>query len=182
MLKQVVNFQDVLIKRVSFMKVKISNIINDSIVDGPGLRLAIFTQGCVHKCNQCHNPQTHDINGGYHMEIKDILEIINKNPLLDGVTITGGEPFLQSGELSNLAKKIKELGLNVMVYTGYTWEELTKDNNLHKDFLEHIDVLVDGRFVSSLKSLDLKYRGSSNQRIINVKKTLELKKIQRCEL
>ncbi|MEG0773539.1 anaerobic ribonucleoside-triphosphate reductase activating protein [Clostridium sp.] len=164
------------------MKVKISNIVNDSVVDGPGIRLAIFTQGCVHNCNQCHNPQTHDINGGYDMEIKEIVEIINKNPLLDGVTITGGEPFLQSGVLSNLAKEVKKLGLDVMVYTGYTWEELIKDNDAHKNFIEHIDVLVDGRFVSGLKSLDLKFRGSSNQRIINVKKTMELKKVQSLEL
>lgn len=164
------------------MKIKISNIINDSVVDGPGIRLAIFTQGCVHNCSQCHNPQTHDINGGYHVKIDEIIEIINKNPLLDGITITGGEPFLQSEELSELAKKVKNMGLHVMAYTGYTWEELLKSYNVHKNFLEQIDVLVDGRFVQGLKSLDLKYRGSTNQRIIDVKKTMELRSVQSLEL
>lgn len=164
------------------MKIKVSNIINDSIVDGPGIRLAVFTQGCTHNCKGCHNPQTHDISGGHPVDMKDIIEMVNKNPLLDGVTITGGEPFLQSKELSNLAKEIKKLGLNVMVYTGYTWEELMRSYEVHESFLKEIDVLVDGRFMPELRSLDLKYRGSSNQRIIDVKKTLELNKIKKFEL
>ncbi|WP_291569813.1 anaerobic ribonucleoside-triphosphate reductase activating protein [Clostridium sp. UBA4548] len=164
------------------MKIKISNIINDSIVDGPGIRLAVFTQGCIHNCKGCHNPQTHDISGGQPVDMKYIIEMVNKNPLLDGVTITGGEPFLQSKELSSLAKEIKKLGLNVMVYTGYTWEELMRSYEVHESFLKEIDVLVDGRFMPELRSLDLKYRGSSNQRIIDVKKTLKAKQVCKLEL
>jgi len=114
--------------------------------------------------------------------MKDIIEMVNKNPLLDGVTITGGEPFLQSKELSSFAKEIKKLGLNVMVYTGYTWEELMRSYEVHESFLKEIDVLVDGRFMPELRSLDLKYRGSSNQRIIDVKKSLEFKIIKKFEL
>ncbi|MDR2899822.1 MAG: radical SAM protein, partial [Clostridiales bacterium] len=108
------------------MLIRISGIVNDSAVDGPGLRLTVFAQGCKHGCYGCHNPQTHDLNGGYFIDTGEIVDKIRKNPLLDGVTFSGGEPFLQVKEFTQLAQSIRQTGLklNIMAYTGYTWEEL----------------------------------------------------------
>ena len=106
------------------MKIRVSGIITDSIVDGPGFRHVVFTQGCNHNCKGCHNPQTHDLNGGYFKEIDEIIEDIKNNPLLKGLTLSGGEPFLQPKECLMLAKKTKELGKDVLAYSGYTYEEL----------------------------------------------------------
>ena len=105
------------------MKLRIAGTVNDSIVDGPGIRFTIFTQGCPHHCEGCHNPQTHDFNGGEIVEADEIIEKIKKNPLLDGVTFSGGEPFCQAETLADIGKEIKSLGLNVITYTGYTFDE-----------------------------------------------------------
>ena len=160
-------------KEIYFMELKISGVVNDSIVDGPGLRYTIFTQGCPHKCVGCHNPQTHDFNGGYIDTIENLLKDIKSNPLLNGVTFSGGEPFCQAKALSILADEIHKMNLNVVTYTGYTFEYLyNHDNSDYRDLLEKTDILIDGPFMIDLKSLDCKFRGSSNQRIINVQSTL----------
>lgn len=158
------------------MKLRISGIVNDSIVDGPGIRLTIFTQGCLFNCPNCHNPQTHDLNGGYDQDISEIMALIEKNSLLDGVTISGGEPFLQPEPLLNLVKQIKSLSLSVMVYSGYTFEQLINDTT-KRALLQEIDYLVDGLFIEKLKSLELLYRGSSNQRLIDVQASLKANRV-----
>jgi len=157
--------------------IRLYGIVDDSIVDGPGLRFAIFVQGCPHHCIGCHNPQSHDINGGYLQSLEDIFQKIKDNPLLDGVTLSGGEPFLQAERLVPLVQKIKTIPLNVMIYSGYTFEEIQNLDDNAKKLLELCDVLVDGRFILEKRSLSLLYKGSSNQRIIDIQKTLKMKKI-----
>lgn len=156
-------------------KIKIAGIVKESIVDGPGIRLAVFTQGCVHNCIGCHNPETHSFSGGYYMKIEEIINMVKENPLLDGITLTGGEPFHQGRNCAILANKIKAMGLNVVTYTGYTFEEIVNEmeiNNSWKELLLATDILIDGKFDIDKKSMLLKFRGSSNQRIINVKESL----------
>ncbi len=166
-------------------QIRISGIINESIVDGPGIRMVIFAQGCRHNCKGCHNPQTHSFDGGELIEIDEIVEKIRKNPLLDGVTFSGGEPFEQADAFAALAKKIKELGLNVMVYSGYTFEQLIQNSNDRKGWMELLNnakILVDGPFILEQKDLLLKFRGSSNQRIINIEKSLVSGNIELADL
>lgn len=151
-------------------KLLIAGIIEESVVDGTGIRLAVFVQGCHNECPGCHNPQTWDMNKGKLIGIKDIEAMYKNNTLLDGITFSGGEPFLQPVPLTMLAKKIHKLGGNVWCYTGYTYENLINipDNSIH-DLLANIDVLVDGPFIESQKDLELKFRGSKNQRILRLK-------------
>ena len=149
----------------------------DSIVDGPGLRMVIWTQGCEHHCFGCHNPQTHDLSGGFEMDVATIIEQMKNSRLQKGVTLSGGEPFLQAEKLLPIVKEAKGIGWDVWSYTGFRFEQLL--NEKHPDYearlklLHYIDVLVDGPFVKKLKSHDLVFRGSSNQRIINVRQSLE---------
>lgn len=150
------------------MKIRLFGIVNDSIVDGPGLRYSIFTQGCVHHCPGCHNPKSHDLDGGYLVDIDTIITEIKKNPLLDGVTISGGEPFLQPIALIQLAQMIKQQGLHLMIYSGYTYEEILNLGENERKLLSLCDILVDGRFLIEQRSLNLLYKGSRNQRIIDV--------------
>lgn len=164
------------------MKLRVASpTIFDSIVDGPGLRMVIWTQGCIHNCNGCHNPQTHILNGGYEIDCRDIVdEIINTN-LQRGITLSGGEPFLQPIPLELISKEAKKKGLDVWAYTGFTFEELLdKTNNEYEDrlnLLKQVDVLVDGKFDQYKKSIELKFRGSYNQRIIDVQRSLKENKI-----
>lgn len=164
-------------------KLKIAGIAKDSIVDGPGLRYTVFTQGCFHKCEGCHNPQTHDPNGGYFIDIEDIYNEFINNDTYKGITFSGGEPFLQADSLADLAIKINKAKKNVdiIVYTGYTYEEIDKiikeGSMSYFRLLNNIDYLIDGRFIKDKASLDCEFRGSTNQRIIDVKETLRLKKI-----
>lgn len=152
--------------------------IGESIVDGPGLRFVIFAQGCPHHCAGCQNPQTFDPNGGYEEDSEKILKEIKSNPLLQGVTFSGGEPFMQARGFAELAEKIHDMNLNVMVYTGYLFEDLlATDKRDVRNFLQNIDILVDGPFVKEKKNLLLKFKGSENQRIIDVKSSLEKNKI-----
>lgn len=147
------------------MKVRIAGFANDSIVDGEGLRFTIFVQGCLHNCKGCHNPQTHSFEGGTLMDTEDIEQMIVKQvPMLDGITLSGGEPFLQQSACLELAKFAHKLDLNVWCYTGYEYDAVE-----NTDLIKEIDVLVDGKYVESLRSLDLLYRGSSNQKIIFLK-------------
>lgn len=156
------------------MRISLSGVTGDSIVDGPGLRLTIFTQGCPHHCPGCHNPQTHDPNGGSWADTEDILAAAAENPLLDGITLSGGDPFMQPVECLELAKGAHKLGLNVWTYTGYTWEALWQENNADKlALLKETDVLVDGPFLLAERSLELQFCGSRNQRLIDVKKSIE---------
>lgn len=159
------------------MKIRIAGIAGESIVDGPGFRYTIFTQGCPHHCKGCHNPQTHDFSGGYLADTDDFLKEINADPLLDGVTFSGGEPFCQCKPLAELAEKINALPrkLNIISYTGYTFEYLLENADKIegcRNLLQSIDYLVDGRFIEEQRSLELKFRGSRNQRFLDVKKSL----------
>jgi len=151
---------------------RISATVQDSIVDGPGLRFVVFTQGCTHACEGCHNPDTHDLLGGTEILVDDVVKDMLSNPLTDGLTLSGGEPFLQPGDCAMLAAKAHENGLNVWCYSGFTFEELMEMPET-RNLLTQVDVLVDGSFVLEEKSLLLKWRGSSNQRVLDVPKSLE---------
>ena len=155
------------------MRISLSGVTGDSIVDGPGLRLTIFTQGCLHHCPGCHNPQTHDPEGGPWADTEDILAAAAEKPLLDGITLSGGDPFLQPVPCLALAEGAHKIGLNVWTYTGYTWEALLEENDAEKlALLKETDVLVDGPFLLAERSLELRFCGSRNQRLIDVKKSL----------
>lgn len=156
--------------------IRISGVVKESIVDGPGIRYVVFTQGCPHKCEGCHNPQTHNFDGGKIVNISKLVEDIKKNPLIKGVTISGGEPFAQANKVANLISSLDKDNYNVMVYTGYTYENLinrSTDENGFFELLNLTDTLIDGRFEITLKDSFIPFRGSSNQRAIDVKKSLE---------
>ena len=157
------------------MNIRISGIVAESIVDGPGFRYTLFVQGCPHNCLGCHNPQTHNFYGGYDKDTDEIMAEILENPLLDGVTFSGGEPMCHAKTLAVLAEEIHKPGLDVISYTGYTIEYLMEhanDCNGYMDLLNEIDYLIDGPFIMALKSYECRFRGSTNQRIIDVKRTL----------
>lgn len=158
------------------VRLRIAGITDDSIVDGPGIRLTVFVQGCPHNCEGCHNPQTHDFSAGVDMTVDEIMGRINANPLLDGVTFSGGEPFCQAAALSELGRMVQKKGLNVITYSGYTYEYLRKNSDNENNYGKLLDVsdyLVDGPFIAGQKDMLLKFRGSRNQRIIDVKKSEE---------
>ena len=148
----------------------------DSIVDGPGLRTVIWTQGCPHLCPGCHNPQTHDMQAGFMMESEDIVKQIKATKLQKGITLSGGEPFLQAEALVVIAREVKQLGMDVWAYTGFRFDYLINEKNPNYKhnirLLQYVDTLVDGRFIEEKKSVHLLFRGSSNQRIINVQQSL----------
>ncbi len=148
----------------------------DSIVDGPGLRCAIFVQGCPHACPNCHNPATHPFAGGEIMDVDMIYNSIKANPLCGGVTFSGGEPFCQAKNLTLLAKKLKTDGYEIAAYSGYTFEQLYKSTHEQKDLLRYLDVLIDGPFLEAEKDLTLRFRGSKNQRILSVWESLNKNK------
>lgn len=153
-----------------------SKLQRNSIVDGEGIRAVVWTQGCPHNCPGCHNPETHDFDGGFLVDVEELKEEINSLDSEVGVTLSGGDPFVQPEACLEIAKYCHKIDLNVWCYTGYTYEQLVKmgkDNPVINDFLNEIDVLVDGRFVQKLKSLEAKFRGSKNQRLIDMKETLK---------
>lgn len=155
------------------MVLRIAGTVNDSIVDGPGLRFTVFAQGCPHHCPGCHNPSTHDPKGGYEEDTQAIIAKMLKNPLLSGVTLSGGEPFMQSTACLEIAKAAHEANLNVWAYTGYTWENLMQENDPDRlALLREVDVLVDGPYIAEKRSLELDFCGSSNQRLIDVQQSL----------
>jgi anaerobic ribonucleoside-triphosphate reductase activating protein len=152
---------------------RIAGIDKDSIVDGPGLRYVIFTQGCKRRCAGCHNPHTQDLAGGYEVDILELLKPILEAKMISGVTFSGGEPFLQAKACSELARLIKEKRpeLNIVSYSGNYYDELlemAKIDPAIKDFLGQIDVLIDGPFDETQKSYNLPFRGSKNQSIIEL--------------
>lgn len=151
---------------------RLAGIVNDSITDGPGLRLAVFLQGCPRRCEGCHNPTSQSFDGGYDMRDEEILEKIKKNPILSGVTLTGGEPFGQAEKLVPLATAIKDLGLELAIYTGYTFEEVLADEKMSR-LARIADIIIDGEFVLAKRDISQKFKGSKNQRIIDVKESLE---------
>ena len=159
------------------MKIKLaSELQQDSIVDGTGIRSVIWTQGCEHRCPGCHNPGTHDMNGGFEKNVTELKKEISKLEMQEGITFSGGDPFYQSKECAELAAHIQSLGMNVWCYTGFTFEKLLKLSNIQPaimEFLKNIDILVDGPFIIAKRTYNAKFRGSSNQRIIDAKKSLE---------
>jgi len=166
------------------MKIRLAAYLQpDSIVDGEGIRTVIWTQGCPHHCLGCHNPETWDFEGGALIDLEEIYKIIDSLEGQDGITFSGGDPFMQPKECSEIAKYAKKKGLSIWSYTGYTWEELmalSKGRPEIIDFLKEIDVLVDGRFVLAKKSYSCIFRGSTNQRIIDVKESLKQRKVIIC--
>lgn len=158
------------------MEIKIAGTVSESIVDGVGFRYTIFTQGCPHNCPGCHNPQTHDFEGGRLVDTDDLFNECIEDPLNKGVTFSGGEPFCQPEPLYELGRRFKERGMSLWCYSGWTWEELLKkaetDDAVSK-LLSIVDVLVDGRFILERRTLSLPFRGSGNQRLIDVPASLK---------
>jgi anaerobic ribonucleoside-triphosphate reductase activating protein len=157
------------------MRIRVAGIEKESVVDGPGLRFVIFTQGCPHHCAGCHNPDTWDSDGGQEMDTEDILRQVGENKLIAGVTFSGGEPFGQAVACGQLAGRIKSLGLDIVTYTGYTFEELQSlalEDAGVKRLLEATDILVDGLYVAAERDWELPFRGSRNQRLILVRESL----------
>lgn len=153
---------------------------SDSVVDGFGIRTVIWTQGCSHNCPFCQNPQTHDFNGGAEFELEDIFRELDELKNQDGITLSGGDPLFQIDAVTEISKYAKSIGLNVWCYTGFTYEkimEMSKTNPKYLEFLKYIDVLVDGKFEIEKKSLDCLFRGSTNQRLIDMKETLKQNKV-----
>lgn len=150
----------------------IAGVIGDSIVDGPGIRTTIFVQGCCHHCPGCHNPESWAFGEGTDMTVQELLDIVRANPLCRGVTFSGGEPFCQPGPLAVLARELQQRGYEVASYSGYTFEELLAGTQAQRALLQTLDVLVDGRFVREKRNLDLRFRGSENQRILDVPQSL----------
>ncbi|MBS4959685.1 MAG: anaerobic ribonucleoside-triphosphate reductase activating protein [Clostridiales bacterium] len=159
------------------MKIRISGVEGESIVDGKGFRSVIFVQGCTHHCPGCHNPQTHPLDGGREVEVSELLSPFLDDPLIDGITISGGEPFLQPAPCREIAALTHECGKNVWVYTGFVYEDLLRENQKDRmALLQETDILVDGRFEQGQKSYELNFRGSRNQRIIDVRKSFKIGK------
>ena len=161
------------------MKLRMASpITRDSIVDGPGLRAVIWTQGCPHHCKGCHNPCTHDMLGGFEMEVNDIISSLDTLKLQRGITLSGGEPFMQPKPLAEIVRAARLRGFDIWSFTGFTFEQLTDRTNpaysARMELLGLLDVLVDGRFIREKRDISLRFRGSSNQRIIDVRKSLKL--------
>lgn len=160
--------------------IRLAGIIRESIVDGPGIRFTVFCQGCPHRCPGCHNESTHDFEGGSDCSIEKLLREIDKNPLLAGVTFSGGEPFCQAAGFLTLAKAIKRRKLNIVAFSGYTYEELLTLGEKRPEVLElldYVDLLIDGRYEEAERDLSLTFRGSRNQRIIDLNETREAGKV-----
>jgi anaerobic ribonucleoside-triphosphate reductase activating protein len=150
-------------------EVRIAGIEPESVVDGEGIRYVVFVQGCPHRCPGCHNPETHPFDGGRVADIEDLFAEICENPLLKGVTFSGGEPFCQPKPLAELARRVHGIGLDVTTYTGYLYEDLLnmQDPDV-ADLLAQTDTLIDGPFIPEERDLTLSFRGSRNQRIIKL--------------
>lgn len=156
-------------------KIRLAGIAYESLVNGPGMRRVYFSQGCKHNCKGCFNPDTHDFNSGKEMDMDELIEDAVDNPFLKGITFSGGDPLERAEEFAYMAKAFKNAGLNIWCYTGYVFEEvlemMEKDKNI-RELINNIDVLVDGRFEIDKKDETLKFRGSSNQRLIDIKSSI----------
>lgn len=156
------------------MKVRLAAPIQaDSILDGSGIRTVIWFQGCKHNCVGCQNPETHDLHGGIEYEVADICKELESLKYQNGITLSGGDPFFQPVQALEIVKFAKSIGLNVWAYTGFTYDALLNGDKDRLELLKNIDVLVDGKFMLDKKSLNCKFRGSTNQRIVDVKSSLE---------
>ncbi len=159
------------------MKIRLaSDLQPDSIVDGPGIRTVIWTQGCSHKCPGCHNPSTHDFKGGFSVSTDEINQELDNLVGQSGITLSGGDPMFQAKACTQIAKHAKEIGLDVWCYTGFTYEQVLQSPEMKK-LLNYVDILVDGKFDITQFSLNLDFRGSKNQRIIDVPKSLKEEKV-----
>lgn len=145
---------------------RLAGIIPDSVVDGPGVRYTIFAQGCKHHCEGCHNPRTWDFQDGYDICVDDLINRIENESLTKKVTFSGGDPLYQLDEFTELSKKLKSLGYHIVLYTGFDIEDI-----INLDIMKYIDIVVDGKFDLSLRTLECKFRGSSNQRVIDVQRS-----------
>ena len=154
----------------------LAGIEPESIVDGPGLRTVVFLQGCIRKCPGCQNPSTWPREGGTEFSSAEVMGVVEGNPLCHGVTFSGGEPFLQAKALADLARSLHQKGYEVACYTGFLFEELLEGTQAQKQLLENLDILIDGPYVESERSLGLRYRGSRNQRVLDVPRSLRDKK------
>ena len=162
-------------------RLRLAGIVEDSIVDGPGLRTAIFAQGCPRRCEGCHNPQSHAFGTGTDWTVDDLFAHIRKNPIVRGVTFSGGEPFSQAAPFAQLGRRLKQAGYEVAAYTGYTFEELLENGTPEqKALLRTLDILIDGEFILAQRNLDLRFRGSGNQRILDVPQSLAAGKAVWC--
>ena len=162
------------------MEIHIAGLVQDSIVDGPGFRLAVFTQGCPHACPGCHNPETHDFAGGTVAETGAIIRTMLENPLLDGITLSGGDPFCQPDACAEIARAARKARLSVWAYSGWTYEQILAHPDM-LPLLREVDVLIDGPFLLSQRTLDMRFRGSKNQRSIDVQKSLREGRAVICE-
>ena len=165
------------------MEIRIAGIVEDSIVDGRGIRMAVFVQGCPHHCPGCHNPQTHDFAGGTLDDTDRIFEAFRENPLYRGITFSGGEPFCQPKPLKALADRVHAIKKDVTIYTGWTYEALCAMHDPDVDALLSVcDVLVDGPFIEAQRDPELLFRGSANQRLIDMNRTREKGEVTLLEL
>ena len=156
------------------MELTIAGVVKESIVDGPGIRYTVFTQGCPHHCPGCHNPQTWAFEGGQSTTAGALFEDFQKDPILKGITFSGGEPFCQPEPLTELAKLVHGAGKDVTIFTGYTYEQLLEKQDPAVDaLLAQCDLLIDGPFILEQRNLELRFRGSENQRLIDMRKTRE---------
>ena len=160
------------------MKVRLAApFTEDSIVDGEGIRSVIWFQGCSHHCKECQNPETWPFDKGMEYDVEDVKKMIDNLEDQDGITFSGGDPMFQPEALLELIKHTHEKGMNVWVYTGFTYEEILKLKPIYKEILENTDVLFDGRFEIEKKTMSAKFRGSSNQRVINVSESIKQGKV-----
>lgn len=150
-----------------------TGFVAESIVDGPGLRCVVFVQGCPHGCPGCHNPATHPFSGGTEISSRQLYQLIRQQAMCRGVTFSGGEPFCQAGALLPLAKQLRADGYELAAYSGYLFQQLASGQRDQQRLLAQLDILIDGPFVLEQRDLSLRFRGSKNQRIINVPRSLE---------
>lgn len=159
------------------MKIRLAaDLQMDSIVDGEGIRTVIWTQGCPHHCKGCHNPETWAYDQGIEVDVEEVKKELSQLEGQDGITLSGGDPLEQVDACIEICKHAKKLGMNVWCYTGYLYEEVQNDPE-KKKILPYIDVLVDGPFILEERSLDLYFKGSRNQRVIDVPESLKEQKV-----
>lgn len=156
------------------MKLRLAGITRESVVDGPGIRVVIYAQGCPHGCPGCQNPNTHDPNGGKLFDVRQVVQMIRSVPIAQGVTFSGGEPFAQAEAFAELGHMLKSFSLDIVTYTGYVWDDLANSSSAAwHDLLSLTTLLIDGPFSEDERDLSLAFRGSGNQRIIDVAKSLQ---------
>ncbi len=159
------------VRPIADLPIRLFGAVRESIVDGPGLRFVVFVQGCPHHCPGCHNPESHDPAGGYMSSTARIWQAASKNPMIRGITFSGGEPFLWGNELYEIGRTAREAGMDIVTYSGFTYEQLlekAKREEGVRKLLTVTNYLIDGPFIEAQRDLSLKFRGSANQRILDV--------------